>query len=121
MTDPVQALIAGGGSMVSEKIEKMVMNVIEAIRLFHNIFDHLIARALDEFVHLSRQGRTMLSFFVIHIHLGVLHFVQLAKRIEQKELELIQAFNATRGKEEGRRQNRRRLAVELGWRFRRWL
>uniref|UniRef100_V5EX52 Zn(2)-C6 fungal-type domain-containing protein n=1 Tax=Kalmanozyma brasiliensis (strain GHG001) TaxID=1365824 RepID=V5EX52_KALBG len=97
-TDPVQALIAAGGAaMVSEKIEKMVMNVIEAIRLFHNIFDHLIARALDEFVHLSRQGRTMLSFFVIHIHLGVLHFVQLAKRIEAKELELIQAFNAGGG------------------------
>ncbi|SJX66637.1 uncharacterized protein SRS1_16858 [Sporisorium reilianum f. sp. reilianum] len=93
-TDPVQAMIAGGGSIVSEKIEKMVMNVIEAVRLFHNIFDKLIARALDEFVHLSRQGRTMLSFFVIHIHLGVLHFTQLAKRIEQKELELIQLFNA---------------------------
>ena len=72
----------------------MVMNVLEAIRLFHSIFDHLIARALDEFVHLSRQARTMLSFFVIHIHLGVLHFTQLAKKIEQKELELIQAFNA---------------------------
>ncbi|KAJ9477249.1 hypothetical protein PHBOTO_006475 [Pseudozyma hubeiensis] len=97
MTDPVQAMIVGGGSIVSERIEKMVMNVIEAIRLFHNIFDHLIARALDEFVHLSRQARTMLSFFVIHIHLGVLHFTQLAKRIEQKELELIQAFNAAHG------------------------
>ena len=96
--DPVQALVAGGGSMVSERIERMVMNVIEAIRLFHNIFDKLIARALDEFVHLSRQGRTMLSFFVIHIHLGVLHFVKLAKRIEEKELELIQAVN---GKAEG--------------------
>lgn len=93
-TDPVQALIAGGGSIVTEKVEKMVMNVLEAIRLFHNIFDGLIARALDEFVHLSRQARTMLSFFVIHIHLGVLHFTQLAKRIEQRELELIQAFNA---------------------------
>ncbi|KAJ1018552.1 hypothetical protein NDA16_004834 [Ustilago loliicola] len=93
-TDPVQALIAGGGNIISEKVEKMVMNVLEAIRLFHNIFDHLIARALDEFVHFSRQGRTMLSFFVIHIHLGVLHFTQLAKKIEQKELELIQAFNA---------------------------
>ncbi|TKY86900.1 hypothetical protein EX895_004188 [Sporisorium graminicola] len=93
-TDPVQALIAGGGSVVGEKIEKMVMNVIEAVRLFHSIFDKLIARALDEFVHLSRQGRTMLSFFVIHIHLGVLHFVQLAKRLEAKELELIQVWNA---------------------------
>lgn len=95
--DPMQAMIAGGGSIVSEKVEKMVMNVIEAVRLFHNIFDKLIARALDEFVHLSRQGRTMLSFFVIHIHLGVLHFTQLAKRIEQKELELIQMFNAGQG------------------------
>lgn len=93
-TDPIQALVAGGGSIVSEKVEKMVMNVLEAIRLFHNIFDGLIARALDEFVHLSRQARTMLSFFVIHIHLGVLHFTQLAKRVEGKELELIQAFNA---------------------------
>lgn len=97
ISDPIQALIRGGGSIVPEKIEKMVMNVIEAIRLFHNIFDHLIARALDEFEHLSRQARTMLSFFVIHIHLGVLHFTQLAKRIEQKELELIQAFNAAHG------------------------
>ncbi|KAJ1021016.1 hypothetical protein NDA13_005644 [Ustilago tritici] len=95
INDPVQALVAGGGSIVSEKVDKMVMNVLEAIRLFHNIFDHLIARALDEFVHLSRQGRIMLSFFVIHIHLGVLHFTQLAKKIEQKELELIQAFNAS--------------------------
>lgn len=97
MNDPVQALIAGGGNIVSERIEKMAMNVIEAIRLFHNIFDHLIARAMDEFIHLSRQARTMLSFFVIHIHLGVLHFTQLAKKIEQKELELIQAFNAANG------------------------
>ncbi|SPO31863.1 uncharacterized protein UTRI_06700 [Ustilago trichophora] len=101
MTDPIQALVHGGGSIVSDKIEKMVMNVIEAIRLFHNIFDHLIAKALDEFVHLSRQARTMLSFFVIHIHLGVLHFTQLAKKIEQKELELIQAFNAANGATHG--------------------
>ncbi|PWY98390.1 hypothetical protein BCV70DRAFT_164898 [Testicularia cyperi] len=90
----MQMFILGGGTFVTERVEKLVMNILEAVRLFHSIFDGLIAKALDEFAHLSRQARTMLSFFVIHIHLGVLHFIRLAKRIEQKELEFIQAFNA---------------------------
>ncbi|KAN0064193.1 hypothetical protein ACQY0O_003360 [Thecaphora frezii] len=93
-TSPVNAYISGGGTFVDEKKEKLVENVLESIRLFHSIFDGLITKALDDYFSLTRQARSMLAMFVLHIHLGVLHFIRLAKDLEQKEVDLVEQFNS---------------------------
>ncbi|PWN53078.1 hypothetical protein IE53DRAFT_384465 [Violaceomyces palustris] len=76
---------------LGKKVIDAIAGILDGIKLFHNIFGSLISKGQAEFFRLGRHAKMTFGFLVVHIHLGVMHFIKIVR-----DYEILQADQGVR-------------------------